>query len=147
MEKAIEKGKAAGDLKAKCEALLKEALAGTSAKDLVRKNDVDASEVHAVWYVEFANEKIENVEEEASLIASQAKACPILSSVQVWATDKANAKSRVFQALISSSAAAKINAEKVKDFADTRYIRLFEKVKNIANGDDLTAETAGAGKN
>lgn len=138
MEKAVEKGEAAGDVKGKCEALLKDALSGTAAKDLIRKNEVDASEPHAVWYVEWANEKIENVEEEAALIASQAKACPILSSVQVWATDKASPKTRVFQALISTSAASKFNAEKVKDFADTLYIRKFEKVKSIANGDDLS---------
>ena len=50
-------------------------------------------------------------------------------------------KARVFQALISSSAAAKISAEKCKDFAQTRYIRLFEKLKSVANGDDLSAET------
>ena len=144
MEKAVEKGDAAGDVKAKCEALLTAALAATPAKAVVRKSEVDASEPHAVWYVEWANEKIENVEEEAALIAAQAKACPVLSSVQVWATDKSNTKTRVFQALISESAAAKINSEKVKDFADTRYIRLFEKVKSVANGDDLSAEAAKA---
>ena len=68
-------------------------------------------------------------------------ACPILSTIQVWAQDKATPKVRVFQALISSSAAAKINAEKAKDFAQTRYIRLFEKLKSVANGDDLSAES------
>jgi hypothetical protein len=140
MEAAVAKGEAAGDVKGKCEAALKEAVDGTALKGLLRRNEVDATEPHAVWYVEWANEKIENVEEEASLVAVQAKACPILSSVQLWATDKAAPKTRVFQALISTNAAAKFNPEKVKDFADTLYIRKFEKVKSVANGDDLSAE-------
>lgn len=140
MEAAVAKGEAAGDVKAKCEALLKEALEATDAKGLLRKNDVDVSDPHAVWYVEWANEKIENAEEEASLIASQARACPVLSSIQLWATDKSAPKTRVFQALISATAAGRFNAEKVKDFADTLYLRKFEKVKSIANGDDLSAE-------
>lgn len=138
MEAAVAKGEAAGDVKSKCETMLKDALAATPVKDLIRKNEVDASEPHAVWYVEWANEKIENVEEEAAMIAAHAKACPVLSSIQVWATDKSAPKTRVFQALISSNAASKFNPEKVKDFADTLYLRKFEKVKNVANGDDLS---------
>ena len=43
-------------------------------------------------------------------------------------------------ALISQGSAKRINVEKVKDFAATRYIKLFEKVKNVANGDDLSSE-------
>ena len=79
---------------------------------------------------------------EATLAAGQTqKACPLLSTIQVWAQDKANPKARVFQALISSSAAGKINIEKAKDFAQTRYIRLFEKLKSVANGDDLSTES------
>lgn len=142
MEKAVEKGEAAGDVKGKCEAALKESVEASALKGLLRKNEVDVSDPHAIWYVEWSNEKIENAEEEASLVAVQAKACPILSSIQVWATDKAAPKTRVFQALISSSAAARFSADKVKDFADTLYIRKFEKVKSVANGDDLSAEVA-----
>ena len=61
--------------------------------------------------------------------------------IGTWAQDKANPKSRVFQALISSNGAAKISIDKAKDFAQTRYIRLFEKLKSVANGDDLSAES------
>lgn len=138
MQKAVAKGEAAGDLKSKCEALLKDALAQSPVKDQIRKVDVDATEPHAVAYIEWANDNVQNLEEEASMIAAQTRACPILSSDALWATDKTNARQRVWQGIISQSAADKIAPDKAKDFADTRYIRLFEKVKNLANGDDLT---------
>jgi hypothetical protein len=92
--------------------------------------------------VQWLNENPDKLAVEASLAAALTNsACPILSTIQVWAQDKANPKSRVFQALISSSAAAKISADKAKDFAQTRYIRLFEKLKSVANGDDLSSES------
>ena len=139
MLKAIEKGEAAGDLKAACIAQVSAAfaaapmLAGRGAKV-----EVDTAEPHAVAYVQWNNENLGQLEEEASLAASiTAKQCPILSTIQVWAQDKANPTTRVFQALISRSAASKINGERAKDFADTRYIRLFERVKNVAYGDAI----------
>lgn len=138
LEAAIQKGEAAGDIGAKCAAQLKTALAGTSVGPALTKVDVDAKAEHAVAYVAWANEDTAQLEEEAATVASQAKACPVLSSVQVWATAKGAPSQRVFQALVSASAAAKVQPDKIKDFADTRYIKLFEKVKNAANGDDLS---------
>ncbi len=143
MEKAIAKGEAAGDVKAACEANLKEALSQGELAGRVAKLEVDASEPHAVAYVQWLNETPAQLEEEASLAAlGTAKACPILSTIQLWAQDKANPTARVFQALISREAASRINPDRVKDFADTRYIKLFEKVKNVAQGDDLSAAAA-----
>ena len=79
--------------------------------------------------VEWFNEKPENLLKEASFAAARAaEACPVASSIQVWAQDKAAPKSRVFQALISTSGATRIKLDKVADFADTRYVKLFEKV-------------------
>lgn len=141
MEKAIARAESAGDFKAKCEGNIKEAVDQGKLKGLIGKVEVDVSEPHAVAYVQWLNEAPEKLAYEASLVAAQTNAaCPILSTIQVWAQDKAAPKVRVFQALISSSAAAKINAEKAEDFAQTRYIRLFEKLKSVANGDDLSAE-------
>jgi len=135
MEKAIAVGEAEGDLKAKCEANVKEALESAIAGQ-VGTVEVDISEPHAVAYVQWNNGNVTQLEEEASLVAAHtAKACPIVSTITVWAQDTANPKTRVFEALISRSAASKINIERAKDFADTRYIRLFEKVKNVAKGD------------
>ncbi len=141
MEKAIARAESAGDFKAKCEGNIKEAVDQGKLKGLIGKVEVDVTEPHAVAYVQWLNEAPEKLAYEASLVAAQTNAaCPILSTIQVWAQDKAAPKVRVFQALISSSAAAKINAEKAEDFAQTRYIRLFEKLKSVANGDDLSAE-------
>lgn len=143
LKATIAKGEAAGDLKAKCEANIKEVLDATDLKPRILKVEVDASEPHAVAYIQWANEAQEKLSYEASVIAGTAgPSCSILSSIQVWAQDAANPKRRVFQALISSGAAGRIDPVKAKDFADTRYVRLFEKLKSTANGDDLSAETS-----
>ncbi|MBM4379955.1 MAG: hypothetical protein FJ086_11780 [Deltaproteobacteria bacterium] len=138
LEAAVQKGEAAGDIGGRCAAQLKAALAGTSLGPVVTMVDVDAKAEHAVAYVAWANEDTAQLEEEAATVASQARACPVISSVQVWATARGAPTQRVFQALVSASAASKVQPDKIKDFADTRYIKLFEKVKNAANGDDLS---------
>lgn len=145
MEAAIAKGEAAGDVKAACEANLKEALATGPIAGRVGTIEVDATEPHAVAYVNWRNENTAQLEEEASFIApTAAKACPIASTITVWAVEGSSPKTRIFQALISREAAVRINVERAKDFADTRYIRLFEKVKNVAKGDVIEgADPAG----
>lgn len=148
MEEAIAKGDAAGDLKAACTENLKEALAQGPVAGRVGKIDVDLSEPHGIAYVEWQNENVTQLEEEASFVAATtAKQCPVISTITVWAQDKANPKSRVFQALISRDAAARIKTERAKDFADTMYIRLFEQVKNIAKGDTFDVNSTGSGAN
>ena len=130
LEKAMERGESAGDVKAKCEANVKEALAGTELKDKLGRVEVDTDAPHAVIYVQWFNEEAKDL---------WVQACT--AAVTVYANDKAAPKTRVFQALISTSGARRINAEKVKDFAETRYLKLFEKVKSVTNGDDLSAES------
>jgi hypothetical protein len=142
LQKAITRGEAAGDLKAKCESSIRGALGSGDLKDRVGKVEVDTSDPHAVAYVQWLNENPAVLSQEASFAAAVTEAsCPILSTIQVWAQDKAKPQTRVFQALISGSAAAKIKPERAKDFAETRYIRLFEKVKSVAAGDDLSNES------
>ena len=137
----IAKGDEAGDLKAPCEANLKEALEATDLRGRLGKVEADLTEEHGVAYVQWMNEKQEALPSEASIAAATAvAACPIVSTVQVWAMDKANPKARVFQGLIGASSATNIKVDKVKDFAVTRYLRLFEKVKSVTNGDDLSGE-------
>ena len=138
LEEAVRKGEASGDVGAKCMSQLKTALTMTALGQSIHKVEVDAKAEHAVAYLAWTNEDPAQLEEEAATAAAQARACAVLSSVQVWATAKGNTQQRVFQALISAPAAAKIQPEKIKDFADTRYIKLFEKVKNAANGDDMS---------
>ncbi|MFO0600075.1 MAG: hypothetical protein U0228_32500 [Myxococcaceae bacterium] len=142
LQKAIEKGEAAGDVKAKCEANLKEAFEKGELAGRVGRLEVDTAAAHAVAYVQWFNEEQKNLPVEASFAAARAaEACPIASTLTVWAQDKAAPKVRVFQALVSSASARRINVDKVKDYAETRYLKLFEKVKSIANGDDLSGES------
>jgi hypothetical protein len=47
--------------------------------------------------------------------------------------------------LIGRSAALRINPERIKDFAHTRYIKLFEKVRNVAEGDSLDPSGSNGG--
>ncbi|MER2565245.1 MAG: hypothetical protein ABTQ32_31260 [Myxococcaceae bacterium] len=142
LQKAMERAEAAGDVKAKCEANVKEALAGTDLKDKLGRLEVDTDAPHAVIYVQWFNEEAKDLAVQACTAAvTVANVCPIAATVTVYANDKAAPKSRVFQALISNQGARRINAEKVKDYAETRYMKLFEKVKSVANGDDLSAES------
>ena len=137
----IVKGDEAGDLKALCEKNLKEALEATELKGRIGKLEADLSEEHGVAYVQWMNEKPETLPIEASVAAATAvAACPVVSTIQVWAMDKANPKARVFQGLIGATSAGNIKIDKAKDFAVTRYLRLFEKVKSVSNGDDLSGE-------
>ncbi|MFT3707926.1 MAG: hypothetical protein QM817_09745 [Archangium sp.] len=142
LQKAIEKGEAAGDVKTKCEANLKEIFANGELAGRVGRLEVDTAAAHAVAYVQWFNEEQKNLPVEASFAAARAaEACPIASTVTVWAQDKGAPKMRVFQALVSSASARRINVDRVKDFAETRYMKLFEKVKSVANGDDLSSES------
>ncbi|GMU62114.1 MAG: hypothetical protein AMXMBFR34_38770 [Myxococcaceae bacterium] len=142
LEKAVARGDEAGDLKAKCEANLKEVFATGELAGRVGRLEVDTEAAHAVAYVQWFNAELKALPVEASFAAAKAaEACPIASTITVWAQDKAAPKARVFQALISGTGAKRIAVDKVKDFAETRYMKLFEKVKNVANGDDLSQES------
>lgn len=141
LQAAVDKGEAAGDLKPRCEANLKEAFAAGELAGRVGRLEVDTSAAQAVAYVQWLNEEPRALPVEASFAAAKAaEACPIASTITVWAQDKAAPKVRVFQALVSAQSARRINVERVKDFAETRYMKLFEKVKSITNGDDFSAE-------
>lgn len=142
LQKAMDRGDAAGDVKAKCEANVKEALAATPLKDRLGRVEVDTDAPHAVIYVQWFNEETKDLWVEACTAAvSVANVCPIAATVTVYANDKAAKDARVFQALISATGARRINAEKVAEYAETRYLKLFEKVKSVTKGDDLSAES------
>jgi hypothetical protein len=132
LRKAIAKGEQAGDLRAACESNVREALGAGTLAGRVQEIEVDTEQPHAVAYVGWRNDDLSRLEEEAAFAAAvTSKACPILSSIQVWAAqDQANPGARVFQAVISRSAASKIDENRAKDFARTRYIRLFQRVKS-----------------
>ena len=142
LQAAVKKGEEAGDVKAKCEANFKEAFAAGELAGKVGRLEMDTTGAQGIAYVQWFNEEQNNLPIEASFAAAKAaEACPIASTITVWAQDKNAQKVRVFQALISSGSAKRINVERVKDFAVTRYMKLFEKVKSVANGDDLSTES------
>jgi hypothetical protein len=146
LQRAIDKADAAGDVKAKCEENLKEALARGALAGRIGRIEVDTTAAQAVTYVQWFNEEAKELATEASIAAAvSAQSCPVSSTITVWAQDKSATKTRVFQALISSTGARRINLDKVKDFANTRYLKLFEQVKTAANGDDMTAEAGARG--
>lgn len=136
LEAAIRRGEAAGDVKALCEANLAELVGKGPMGNRVGKVEVDTTDPHAVAYVEWTNEDPGQREEEASLLAAEAaEACPIVSTIQVLAHDRANPKGCALLRRISLNAARNIQVAKVKDFADTRYFRLFEIVKDASGND------------
>ncbi|MBX7112776.1 MAG: hypothetical protein K1X64_00480 [Myxococcaceae bacterium] len=145
LQAALDKAEAEGDVKAKCESNIKEALSKSELAGRTGKVELDTSAAHAVAYIQWANAELEKLPVEAAWAAALTQeACPLVSTIQVWALDKADPKKRVFQALISGAAAGRIKQADIKDFAVTRYIRLFEKVKSAANGDDLSEASAAA---
>lgn len=145
LQQALKRFEAAGDFKGACEANLKEAFAQGELAGRLSQVQVDVSGAAAVVRLEWLNEEPRNLMVEASFGAAKAAlACPLISTVTVAANDKASPRQRLFSALISAASARRINVEKVKDFADGRYARLFEKVKTLANGDDLSGEGAAA---
>jgi hypothetical protein len=140
LTEAMRKGEAAGDLKARCEADVRESVERQVFAGRLSRVELDVSAEHAVAYVQWLNEDPKVLPVEASLVAARtASACPIASSIQLWAHDRANTRQRVFQALISASGARRIDTDKAVDFAQTRYLKLFEKVKSVGHGDDLSA--------
>ncbi|HZA49367.1 MAG TPA: hypothetical protein VE549_01430 [Myxococcaceae bacterium] len=131
LQAAIAKGERAGDLTTACRSNIEEALRADARMGRTSQVSVDLDEPHAIAYVEWANQQPAQLEEEASWIAAvTVRACPVLSSILVWARDEARPGARRFEALISTSAAMKIDPSRAREFADTRYIRLFERVKN-----------------
>ena len=85
-----------------------------------------------VAYVSWKNGDKERLAQEASYVAHTiAEAAPIAHLVAMWSCA---GTVKVFTAKIRSSAAQRIRAERVEDFAATRYLRLFEDVHDAFKG-------------
>lgn len=143
LEAAIEKGEVAGDLKAKCEANIRRDLEAGVLAGRVGRIIVDAEDPEAIAYVQWKNVEPAQLEEEAAFSAyTVSQSCPIVSTIQVWAVSFGDEKQRVFEARIEPDRARRFQADRIRDFADTRYMRSFEAVKNIAKGDTFDPEPA-----
>lgn len=127
---AVEKGEIHGEgIAAKAEAAIRAALAGTAIESRIKEIRVDATSAHVVSYVQWAVERTEQLDREAALVAVKvAKAAPISSTINIWATDPADDQRKLFEGLISGTSASRIDEKRIVDFATTRYMRLFEKV-------------------
>lgn len=131
LKDAVDKGEQHGQgIGKQAEAAIRGALADTEFAPRIKEIKVDTSAAHVISYVHWVADKTEALDKEACLAAARsAKAAPISSTLTIWATDPKDDARKVFEALISSEAAGRINEARVVDFASTRYIKLFEKVK------------------
>ena len=109
-------------------ASLKGAFQGTVLQGRTGELRVDASKGHVVTYVQWFNADPALLDQEACLAAERAvAAAPLTGTVFLYANDTAKRDQKVYSALISAENAARIKEDQIHDFAQTRYLRLFEK--------------------
>jgi hypothetical protein len=107
------------------------ALEGTPVAPRIKELRFDTSHSHVVAYVTWLVDQPAQIAKEACLIALRcAKNAPIAKTLSLRAVDGAD--HQVFSGLISREAALRINEARIPDFADTRFIKLFEKVERAA---------------
>lgn len=135
LRKAVEKGETEGPQAAERSKATVETLVGASdLKGRLGELRVDTSEGHVVTYLSWTNLDGQKLEEEAALAAHlAAKGAPISSTIALWATDAASGR-KVFEAKISAQAASKFQENRIAMFAQARYIRQFEDVRNAYKG-------------
>ena len=131
LREAVDKGEKDGPAIGKqSEDAIKTALADTDFASRIKEIRVDTSAPHVITYVHWAADKTESIDKEACLAAVRTqKAAPVTGTISVWATDPKDDGKKLFEALISSEAAQKMKEGQIVDFASTRYLKLFEKVK------------------
>lgn len=135
LRQAVEKGEKEGpDAAVTSKASIEEFVAQSELKGRLDELRVDDSEGHVVTYLAWKNLDGQKLEEEAALAAHlAAKGAPISSTIAVWAIDAASGR-KVFEAKISAQAASKFQEKRIAMFAQARYIRQFEDVRNAYKG-------------
>lgn len=142
LQRVVTKGeKSAEGLVAENQAAVKAALAKSKvAAKIASVELVDQSGV-VIAYVSWTGDK-DRLPQEASYVAKAvAEASPLVSIVALWSC---MGRTKVFTAKIRTSAAERIKASRIEDFAATRYLRLFEDVHNLFEG-QAPADAAGCG--
>jgi hypothetical protein len=126
---AVKKGEQYGEqMGADSEKEARAALVGTPVEGRIKELRYDTSHAHVVAYLTWSVDRPDQVEEEASLVAVRcAKSAPLAKTLSLRIVEVGDRP--VFSALISREAALRINESRIADFADTRFIRLFEKVE------------------
>lgn len=132
LQAAIAKGEKVGDqVGPAIEAAVQASLDGTELAGRIKRIKIDASAAHIIAYVTWLPDRPEMIDREACIVAARVhKASDFIGTIKVEVSNPGAAEEgHLFEALISASSADKIQEEKIIDFASTRYIKLFEKVK------------------
>ncbi|MGI5861318.1 MAG: hypothetical protein ACOX6T_04575 [Myxococcales bacterium] len=132
---ALEKGEKHGESIGKlAEEAIRAALADTEIGPRLQSVRVDTSAAHVVTYLVWKAAKPDAVaiDQEVCLAAARAyQASPITSTFKFEVRDNVSGSLKVFEGLISRSAAGRIRESSIVDFASTRYLKLFEKVSRM----------------
>lgn len=130
---AIEKGEQFPNIGATLETEVRSLLEAGALAGKVHEIKVDDTDAHVVTFLAWKNDDPDKLEQEAAIAAiAAARGAPITSTIAVWAVDAATGR-KVFEAKISADAAGRFNPDRVPMFA-TRYIRIFENVRNAYKG-------------
>jgi len=129
LKDAVEKGTEHGEKMGKiAEEASRAALADTELAARIKEIRADTSAGHVVTYVTWTVANPEFIDREACLVATRVvKANALASTIKVDVLGAQGQK--VFDALISKVNAGRIKEDSIVDFASTRYLKLFEKVK------------------
>lgn len=112
---------------------IKEALEETPVKGRVRSIELVERRGIVVAYVGWIATEQDRVVPEAAYIAKAvADAAPVVNLVAMWGC---LGRHKVFTARIQTSSASRFRLSRIDDFAETRYIRLFEEVRNRFTGE------------
>ncbi len=118
----------AGQVESAEGAALKAAFHGTPLDGRLGELRVDASKGHVVTYVQWFNADPALLDQEACLAAARAiAAAPLTGTVFLYAHAAGKKEQKVYSSLISAENAGRIKEDQIHDFAQTRYVRLFEK--------------------
>ncbi|HCF60786.1 MAG TPA: hypothetical protein DFS52_22645 [Myxococcales bacterium] len=132
---AVDKGDKHGESVGKlAEEAIRAALADTELGPRLKTVRVDTSAAHVVTYLVWKAAKPDafSIDKEVCTAAARARqASPITSTFKFEVRDHISGSLKVFEGLISGSAAGRIRESSIVDFASTRYLKLFEKVSRM----------------
>jgi hypothetical protein len=134
LREAIAKGEEYGEkVGPTAEEAIRAAFDDTELSGRIQRVKVDASGAHPIAYVTWLPDRPERFDREACLVAARVrKAAPLVGTIKLEVSNPGGPEGTFqFEALISAASADRIDERKIVDFASTRYIKLFEKVKRL----------------
>jgi hypothetical protein len=131
---ALDKGEKHGSSVGKLsEEAIRAKLADTPLAPRLKTVRVDSSAAHVVTYLGWTADKrvAASIDIEVCTAAARAYAADTVTSTFKIEVLDADGTTKLFEALISRGAAARIREASIVDFASTRYLKLFEKVQRV----------------